>query len=212
MMSLRRLNHLVTLKGLGKRFADDGRGVSAIEFALIAPVLILLYLGMAELTLGLMASRRVSHLTSTIGDLVAQSDSLTPDNVTDLWKIADSIMDPFVTSTTVDAKQVSILKMRVASVTMQKVGSKTSAKVNWSMASNTTGFTNTSTEIQKITTSQIAVGESLIVTQAEYDYDSPIHSPMADFFKSGTQFKEIFYHHPRNGEAVTCTLCPVPAS
>jgi Flp pilus assembly protein TadG len=212
MISLRRLNHLVTLKAFGKRFASDGRGVSAIEFALIAPVLILLYLGMAELTLGMMASRRVSHLTATIGDLVAQSDTLTPDNVTDLWKIAGSMLDPFSTSITVAGQPVSILRMRVASVTMQTVNNKTSAKVNWSMATNWTGFTNTSTEIQKITTGQIAVGESMIVTQAEYDYDSPIHSPLADFFKKNTKFTEIFYHHPRNGAAVTCTLCPVPAS
>ncbi len=210
MMSLRRLNRLVTLKAFGNRFAGDGRGVSAIEFALIAPVLILLYLGMAELTLGMMASRRVSHLASTIGDLAAQSDTLTPDNVTDLWEIANSILDPFGTTTMVDNKTVSILKMRMASVTMQTTNKITKASVNWSMNSNWTGFTNTSTEITGITTDQIAVGESLIVTQVEYDYDSPIHSPIADFFKSGTQFKEIFYHHPRNGEAVACALCPKP--
>ncbi|MCC7266817.1 MAG: pilus assembly protein, partial [Caulobacteraceae bacterium] len=41
-----------------KNLFKDIRGVSAIEFAFVAPVMILFYLGMAELTMGLMAERR----------------------------------------------------------------------------------------------------------------------------------------------------------
>jgi len=193
MMFLRRLNYLVTLKAFGKRFAGDGRGVSAIEFALIAPVLILLYLGMAELTLGMMASRRVSHLASTIGDLAAQSQTLTPENITDLWAIGANMLDPNPTDGT-------SLRMRLTSVTMQ---STKKATVDWSQASNMNPYENKK-EIAGITTDQIAVGESLILTEVEYDYDSPL----GNFFKSGTVFKETFTHHPRNGDMVTCPLCP----
>ena len=194
-MSLRRLNQLITFKAFGKRFAADGRGVSAIEFALIAPVLILLYLGMSELTLGMMAARRVSHLASTIGDLAAQSDSLTPTNITDLWAISDSMLDPFPAGTA--------LKIRLSSVTMQ---SNKVATVDWSQALIMTKYKKND-PIISITTDQIAPGESLILTEVEYDYDSPIHSPLADFFKAGTMFKETFTHHPRNGAQVTCLLC-----
>jgi len=196
MMSLRRLSRLVTLKAFGRRFAEDGRGVSAIEFALIAPILILLYLGMAELTLGMMASRRVSHLAATVGDLAAQSQTLTPTNISDLWTIGSNMLDPFPTGTA--------LKIRVASVTMQKNGKAT---VDWSQPSNWTKLTNDDTEIKAITTAQIATDESLILTEVEYAYDSPLHSPLADFFKSGTVFKETYMHHPRNGSVVTCPLC-----
>ena len=62
---LRRLNCLA-------RFRSDRRGVAAVEFALVAPVLIAAYLGMAELTLGLMTARQTSHLAATVGDLAAQ--------------------------------------------------------------------------------------------------------------------------------------------
>ncbi|MFT4074995.1 MAG: pilus assembly protein [Asticcacaulis sp.] len=192
MISLRRLNHLVTLKAFSKRFARDGRGVSAIEFALIAPALILLYLGMSELTLGMMASRRVSHLAATIGDLAAQSDSLTTSNISDLWQIGTSIMDPFATGTA--------LKMRVSSVTMDSTGKK--ALVDWSQASNDTAYTK-QYQLTAITTTQIAAGESLIVTEVTYNYDSPL----GNFFKSGTQFTATYYHHPRNGSVVTCSDC-----
>jgi len=192
MVSLRRLNHLVTLKAFGRRFAKDGRGVSAIEFALVAPVLILLYLGMSELTLGMMASRRTAHLGATIGDLAAQSDSLTPANISDMWKIGTSIMQPFATDTQ--------LKIRIASVTMQSTGKVT---IDWGQQSNWQKLTLTDAEIKNITTAQIASGESLILTEVEYDYVSPI----GIFFKSGTKFTDTFYHYPRNGSVVTCLTC-----
>jgi Flp pilus assembly protein TadG len=192
MVSLRRLNHLVTLKAFARRFARDGRGVSAIEFALVAPVLVLLYLGMAELALGIMASRRTAHLGATIGDLAAQSDSLTPANITDLWQIGTSMMAPFTTGTQ--------LKIRVSSVTMNSAGTK--ALVDWSEASNFTEYSK-GAQLTAITTTQIAANESLIVTDVEYDYASPIGS----LFASGTKFTDTFYHHPRNGSMVTCSAC-----
>ena len=49
-------------------FWRDPRGVSAVEFALIAPLLILMYCGMAELSLAMMAQRRLSNIASAIGD------------------------------------------------------------------------------------------------------------------------------------------------
>ena len=71
---------MVRLRG----FLADKRGVSAVEFALIAPILIMIYLALAELTLGMMASRRTSHLAATIGDLAAQSENLTDANITSI--------------------------------------------------------------------------------------------------------------------------------
>jgi Flp pilus assembly protein TadG len=192
MMSLRRLNRLVTLKAFGKRFTEDSRGVSAIEFAFVAPVLILLYLGMAELTLGMMASRRVAHLAATIGDLAAQSETLTPDNITDLWEIGSNMLDPFSTDGT-------SLRMRVTSVTMVK---DKGALVDWSQATNMAKYED-GKQLSNITTDQIAIGESLILTEVEYSYDSPI----GNFIKTGTVFKETYTHHPRNGAVVTCPLC-----
>lgn len=183
---LRRLASLVTLKA----FFKDKRGVSAIEFAFVAPVLITAYLGLAELTLGMMASRRTSHLAATVGDLAAQSESLSLANVNDLFAIGASMMQPFSTSGTV-------LKMRISSV---KMDTDNTAKVRWSKGSNEADYAD-GKAIASITTSQIAVGESLIMTEVEYDYDSPL----ANFLPGNTKFTATFYHHPRNGAEVTKT-------
>ena len=47
-------------------------GVAAVEFAFIAPVLILLYVGAAELSQAVMTSRKVTLLSRTLTDLTAR--------------------------------------------------------------------------------------------------------------------------------------------
>ncbi len=174
---LRRLSFIV-------RFLRDRRGVSAIEFALVAPLLICAYLGMAELTLGMLAARHTSHLAATIGDLASQSDNLTDANVSDLWAIGGSMLQPFSTTG---------LRMRVTEV-MMTTTSPIQAVVVWSEQSNWTAYTK-NTPITAITTSQLAQGQYLIMTEVQYDYSSPI----GNFLPGVTHFSDTFYHQPRNG-------------
>ncbi len=185
---LRKLNRLLRLKA----FADDRRGVSAIEFALVAPILIMAYLGLSELTLGMMASRKSSHLAATIGDLAAQSETLSSANITDLFAIGSSMLQPFDTTG-------SKLKIRLTSVTMQ---TNNQATVDWSAVQNMTAYTK-GAPIAAITTTQIAAGQSLMMTEVEYDYTSPV----GNFLPGQSAFKYTFYHHPRNGAMVTCPTC-----
>ena len=50
------------------RAARDG--VSAVEFALIAPVILFLYLATAEASQAFMAHRRVAQVATVLGDLI----------------------------------------------------------------------------------------------------------------------------------------------
>ena len=56
-----------------KGIRDDDDGISAIEFALVAPFLALLYFGCIELSLMMQTDRRVTSAASTMGDLVARA-------------------------------------------------------------------------------------------------------------------------------------------
>ena len=60
-----------------RRLAGDQRAVSAVEFALILPIMLLLLFGGVELGDALTIDRKVTHVTSTISDLVAQSKTIT---------------------------------------------------------------------------------------------------------------------------------------
>ena len=50
-----------------KRFVRNAGGAVAIEFALVLPLILVLYYGMAETTQALLASRRVSVVASCGG-------------------------------------------------------------------------------------------------------------------------------------------------
>ena len=53
-----------------RRFASDEQGVAAVEFALIMPFLLTLYLGSIEAAALFTADKRVNSISATVGDLV----------------------------------------------------------------------------------------------------------------------------------------------
>lgn len=170
-----------------RRFARDRRGVSAVEFALIAPLLITFYLGMAETTQAMMAKRKASHVASVIGDLVAQDQIVTDAEMADTWTIGAALLAPFPTS--------GLLGMRVTSVTM----TAGVVKVDWSEAGGT-GLTkkNAGDTWAGIPAGLIANGQSLIIAETRYPYDSPIKK----YVPATLNFNDIYYLRPRKISAV----------
>ena len=68
------------------RFRKDRRGVAAVEFALIAPAMVLLYCGLVELCQAVIAERKANHVASAIGDLVTQAETVsTTPSALPLW-------------------------------------------------------------------------------------------------------------------------------
>ncbi len=178
----------MTRRGLLSRLAGDERGLSAIEFALLAPILIAFYFGMAEFCQGYMAQKRMGHVSAMVADLVAQEEVVTAANLDDIFDIGGLIMKPFSTTA---------LKQRVSSVT-RTAGV---AKVVWSRGD---GMTKRAVnEVIVLPADLIANGESIIVSEATYDYDSP-----ADYLMPGiTVFSHIYYLRPRTVDSVTCSNC-----
>ena len=178
----------MTRRGLLSRLAGDERGLSAIEFALLAPILIAFYFGMAEFCQGYMAQKRMGHVSAMVADLVAQEEVVTVANLDDIFDIGGLIMKPFSTTA---------LKQRVSSVT-RTAGV---AKVVWSRGDGMAA--RAVNEVIVLPTDLIANGESIIVSEATYDYDSP-----ADYLMPGiTRFSHIYYLRPRTVDSVTCSNC-----
>jgi Flp pilus assembly pilin Flp len=82
------LNHL-------RRLKRDVRGVAAIEFALLLPVLIALLIGCLEVTFKIWSTQKAEKLAVTLSDVVAQSTAVTSADLTQLTGAVDKIMDPF---------------------------------------------------------------------------------------------------------------------
>ena len=86
-------------RSLMRRLARDETGVSAVEFALIAPVMILFYAGMVDLCQGYMAVRRTSHVAASVADLTAQSRDITKADIDKVlnFEVPDSLLVERVT-------------------------------------------------------------------------------------------------------------------
>jgi Flp pilus assembly protein TadG len=186
------------------RFVQDRRGVAAVEFALLAPLMVMMYFGMAELTSGLMANRKVSAVASTIGDLTAQAQSVTPSQVGDIFTIGQSIMQPYPVTGT------SALRLRVSGVTVDANGSP---KVDWSQgAGGLTALAKGSVVALPLATKAkptdpdapfIGSGQSVIVAEAHYAFASPV----VQYLPKISDMHDTVYLSPRQGASVACPSC-----
>lgn len=81
------------------RFGCDRRGVAAIEFAFIAPILLAMYFLTMEATQAIEANKKLSRVAAMVGDLATQQGSVTKDDLDAIMKIADSSLLPYHRST-----------------------------------------------------------------------------------------------------------------
>lgn len=160
-------------------------GVAALEFAMIAPVMILMFFGMAELGQGLIAARRVTHACSALGDLVAQDDNLHDSEVTNVFAAAADILAPMPTAK---------LNMRVTSITADKNGHPL---VDWSEGYGAwSGDPKGVAPPQTLPTGLVSnPGDTIILAEAGYTYTSPIGYVLPN----GMSFQRAAYLRPRQG-------------
>lgn len=171
-----------------KRIGSDQRGGAAIEFAIIAPVAILLYCGFAELTMAMMAERRAAHVASVVADLVSQTPSVTSANVSDIINVGNSIMTPFPSAP---------LQLRVTSVIADVNGVP---KVAWSQGHGLNALPTNAT-VTPFPANLLAAGDSVIMADVQYAYTSPLRMTLPN----ALTYKDTFYLKPRRSASVAYT-------
>src|SRR5437868_3233852 len=108
------------------RFRRDRRGVSAVEFAFVFPVMVILFLGATALTQGIVIKRKTTLATRTVGDLVSQDTQIVDTEMTSIFNAASAVLQPYPTA------QLSVI---VSSVKFDANGNAT---IDWSRATSTT--------------------------------------------------------------------------
>ncbi|MDO9412955.1 MAG: pilus assembly protein [Pseudolabrys sp.] len=137
-----------------RRFARDKRGVSAIEFAFIAPVMIGLYLGVVEVSEGISADRKVSLTTATLANLSAQVATISTADMTNILDASTAVIAPYDKG-----------KLKVT-ITCINIDATKKATVKWSVTRNGTANTGTMT----VPTALIQSPGQLILAEASYAY------------------------------------------
>jgi Flp pilus assembly protein TadG len=175
---LSRLNPRLKWRGIrGLRYNEQG--ISAVEFALIAPLLIILYLGAIEVSLLMEVDRRVTQTSASLGDLTARLSTVTDSDMAEMFAAAKVLMEPYDASTA---------QMRITSIVDNGNGIP---KVAWSDAYNMSAYT-------KGTTITMPAGimpdsGSIIMAEVSYEYVSNFGYVVS----TSKNISDKFYLRPR---------------
>jgi Flp pilus assembly protein TadG len=98
------------LWGKSIQFWSNRRGVAAVEFALIAPVLLVMYFMTMEASQAIETSKKVSRIGSMVADLVTQQPTIAKVDLDAIMKIGTLTLQPYsrsVPDITITAIQVT---------------------------------------------------------------------------------------------------------
>jgi Flp pilus assembly protein TadG len=178
-----------------RHFTRDERGIGAIEFAILFPVLLMLYLGAFEITVGLSVEKRTSRAAGSIADILTQKTSTTKAELTTMTSVAGAIFAPYATTG---------LTLKVTGI---QIDAGSSATVAWSWAQDgskpyTTGSAVTVPSDLKLPSS------FLVRTELAIPYQ--MLSFGSDFLPAGSNQITIgrsYFYRPRGTDPITCGDC-----
>lgn len=176
------------LRTLIHRFRHGSDAVAAVEFALILPVMLTLYVGSVELSSAISVDQRVATVSGSLGDLVARTDgTIFKSDVDDYFLAASATMAPY------DDTNVQQI------VTCVKLDADGNGKVKWSVAANgaTKHGVNSDYTVPDELKSLAADGY-VIVSEASMSY-----APMFGyFFDTNFELYHEYFFLPRFGEEI----------
>ncbi|MEQ9437070.1 TadE/TadG family type IV pilus assembly protein [Hyphomonas sp.] len=186
---LSRMNRRLKWRGIQGLHYNE-KGVSAVEFALIAPLMVLIYFGCIELSFLMRMDRRVTSTSSSLGDLTARLATVTDDDMAEMFAAAKVMMQPY------DAEAGS---MRISSIVDDGDGV---TKVAWSDAYAMSPLSEGS--VVTVPDGIIPSPGSAIVAEVQFNYQSPFGYVL----KLERTVSDKFYLRPRRVSEISRTHKP----
>jgi Flp pilus assembly protein TadG len=160
-----------------RRWARDRRGVSAVEFAFVAPLMVGLYLGCAEISDGVGADRKVSLIAATLANLAAEVTTISIADMGNILDASTAIISPY---------DYTKLKMTVSCLS---VDANKQTTVKWSVTRNG----GLESGVLSIPTDLAVANSQLIYSEVSYDY-----KPTVGYTITGTlTLSDHMYMSPR---------------
>jgi hypothetical protein len=184
---------------------DDTRGVSAVEFAMIIPLIFLMFFGMLDLTNGFAIDRKVSQISQGMADLASRYTTLAETDVSNFFIIADAMLTPY------DKTQLK------ASISQVYIDPSTKiAKVVWTRGDFLVGkVVRKVNDIVSVPTNLIVKdangnylpNQYLILGEANYDYVPTIGWVVP---KGGLALSDTMFTRPRQTSCVVMVTSCTP--
>ena len=179
-----------------RELLQDNSGVGAVEFAFVAPILVVMYIGAVEVSLALAVDTKVSRAGNLTLDLITQGTATSRDELEAMEDVAESVLAPY------DGSDV---ELRYTAIQVSADGS--TARVVWSWGNEEL--------IPYAENTVVDIPDSLMVGDAYYVRGEifKTHNFITDIeftpAPSATQLdlNETYYMRPRLGTEVNCSDC-----
>lgn len=173
------------MRRLRQRLGAMGQGgLAAVEFALVAPLLIIIYLGSAEVTMALMAYRKLGSAAIIAAELASHSPSIDATTAGRIQEAATAALAPF---------NAADLDQRLTGVVVDAGGVAT---VAWSVGDGAVALVVGS--VVDVPADLQVPDEGIVMAEAWLDYASPT----AFGIPSSWQFTQTHFVYPRINDRV----------
>lgn len=179
-------------------FAKADRGVAAVEFALVFPLMLSMYVFTVEIGQGLTAQRRVVQIANTVGDLVTQNTNVTNTDLANITTAAQKLLVNF------DTTNLKVVITDIVYTSDGKGGFTPSVAWDYPAGSTKTPL-NLPASLTPASASDAQV--HVIMTTTTYGYVSIFNNTMMTSFLTGGSYaytlQSVDLHRPRLSDDVT---------
>lgn len=186
-----------------RRFIADRRGVGAIEFAIVAPLLIMTYIGAFEVTVGVTVARKVARASSNVSDLLTRSETTNKATLTAMKEVTRAVVAPF-------KQEYYVLKM--TGVAVDAAGNATVAwSRQWSRVRGTASESESTpyTNGTAVTLPSNVESKDSFIVRTEFEMKHPIllMAPNLSSRLNEITLGKTSYFRARQGKKITCSDC-----
>lgn len=167
----------------------DTRGAALVEFAIVLPVLLLLFLGGYQLSDAIACKRKVTIMTRAIGDITSQYRALTMGEADTLLAASAQILAPY---------PAAPARLRVSQISVESDG--LNFRIDWSRGRGIDADTPGRYPASTLPAAYRQPGMVFIRTQASYDYASLFPN-----YFNAIRFSEDIWLLPRRSATITLT-------
>lgn len=160
----------------------DCSGVAAVEFAVIVPMMLVMFFGTVEVSSGVAVDRKVTLVARALADLTSQSITVADSDMTNFFAASYAILTPYSSTPT----KATISELYVDPTTLQ-------ARVQWSKGS----APRATSSIVNIPTTLATGGTYLIFSEVSY-----LYTPTIGYVMGSVTLSDVAYTRPRQSTCV----------
>jgi Flp pilus assembly protein TadG len=195
------------------RLLADSSGIAATEFAVIVPVMLMMFFGTVELSSGVAVDRKVTLISRTLSDLTSQAAPTTPGvwyapvndaYLQNAFTASIAILTPYVPApATMQLSEIYVDTNGVAKIQWSKAATIASGATQATLANSTRIAGDV---VTGVVPSQLLVHQTyLIFSEVSYLY-TPLG--IGYVMKNNVSLKDVAYSRPRQSTCLVYNSLP----